>query len=232
MDIDKEKIISLRKERGWSQSRLATICGLGERTIQRIEKEGSCSLESAMALASVFELTPKDLQTQPIISSELRHTKAQRKNWSGILGVAVLLACAIMVINLTAKYPRWEMLSASIVGGLTLVFSSISYGIKRTLSCIAATLWIVNPPQRSNDFSIKIKQVNSLVEYVYITGVVSSLVCGITIVVHSNIDPDHTLDYLTFAIRPLVYAVLFAELWLRPLKHRIEYLLQLKMSAS
>ncbi|WP_242618751.1 helix-turn-helix transcriptional regulator [Alteromonas sp. KUL49] len=39
MELDKEKLVVLRKERGWSQSRLATISGLSERTIQRIEKE-------------------------------------------------------------------------------------------------------------------------------------------------------------------------------------------------
>lgn len=40
MNLCKNKIVMLRKECSWSQNTLAEISGLGERTIQRIEKEG------------------------------------------------------------------------------------------------------------------------------------------------------------------------------------------------
>ncbi|MFD2177598.1 pentapeptide repeat-containing protein [Veronia pacifica] len=44
-----------RLGRGWSQEQLASVSGLGLRTIQRIETDGSCSLESQQALAAVLE---------------------------------------------------------------------------------------------------------------------------------------------------------------------------------
>ncbi|OUS24465.1 hypothetical protein A9Q98_13695 [Thalassotalea sp. 42_200_T64] len=61
MTISNTKIIQLRKERGWSQEKLAAIASLSERTIQRIEKDGTCSLDSKMALATAFELSPAEL---------------------------------------------------------------------------------------------------------------------------------------------------------------------------
>jgi|SaaInl5LU_22_DNA_1037371.scaffolds.fasta_scaffold06892_3 transcriptional regulator with XRE-family HTH domain len=54
--LDSTLIKMQREKRGWSQEQLAEVSGLGLRTIQRIESEGRSSLESARALASVFEM--------------------------------------------------------------------------------------------------------------------------------------------------------------------------------
>lgn len=51
-----QKVKELRNQKGWSQSDLSSLSGLSVKTIQRIEKcQGSPSLDSAKALASVFE---------------------------------------------------------------------------------------------------------------------------------------------------------------------------------
>ncbi|GAB5469299.1 MAG: 2TM domain-containing protein [Rhodospirillales bacterium] len=46
----------LRLEKGWSQETLAEVSGLSVRTVQRIERGGTASLESLSALASVLEV--------------------------------------------------------------------------------------------------------------------------------------------------------------------------------
>ena len=46
----------LRLQRGWSQEQLAEMTGLSVRTIQRIERGQKPSLESARAMAAVFEV--------------------------------------------------------------------------------------------------------------------------------------------------------------------------------
>lgn len=46
----------LRLQRGWSQEQLAVLCALSVRTIQRIERGQTASLETLNALASVFEI--------------------------------------------------------------------------------------------------------------------------------------------------------------------------------
>jgi transcriptional regulator with XRE-family HTH domain len=62
MRIDSKRIRAERERRAWSQEHLATVSGLGLRTIQRIEKTGAASFESARALASVFEVSVADLR--------------------------------------------------------------------------------------------------------------------------------------------------------------------------
>ena len=62
MRIDSKRIRAERERRAWSQEHLATVSGLGLRTIQRIEKTGAASFESARALAAVFEVSVADLR--------------------------------------------------------------------------------------------------------------------------------------------------------------------------
>ncbi|MCR5879129.1 helix-turn-helix transcriptional regulator [Phenylobacterium sp. J367] len=47
-------IRTMRRERGWTQERLALILGINVRTVQRLENGGAPSLETAQALASAF----------------------------------------------------------------------------------------------------------------------------------------------------------------------------------
>lgn len=49
-------IRKLRLQRGWSQSQLADMVGVTTRTIQRLEKGQNPALETARALAAVFEV--------------------------------------------------------------------------------------------------------------------------------------------------------------------------------
>jgi PAS domain-containing protein len=49
-----DKVKKNRARKGWTQEHLANIAGLSYRTIQRIEKDGRCSLDSKMALSAAF----------------------------------------------------------------------------------------------------------------------------------------------------------------------------------
>ena len=60
--INSELVKKLRKQESWSQDQLAAIAGISLRTVQRVEKEGSCSLESRKALASVFKINATELE--------------------------------------------------------------------------------------------------------------------------------------------------------------------------
>ena len=67
--LDQHKIQTLRLSKCWSQEELASASGLSVRTIQRLEKTGTASLETTKALAAVFELTPYQLQ----VSTKIKH---------------------------------------------------------------------------------------------------------------------------------------------------------------
>ncbi|WND02867.1 helix-turn-helix transcriptional regulator [Temperatibacter marinus] len=56
MLINETKIRSLRSDRGWTQQNLADACQVSLRTIQRVERTGSASLDTLKGLCAVFEV--------------------------------------------------------------------------------------------------------------------------------------------------------------------------------
>ncbi len=66
MKIDAQLVLELRAERSWSQEELGLASGLNIRTIQRIEKEATISLQSKKALASAFDIDIHDLDYKEI----------------------------------------------------------------------------------------------------------------------------------------------------------------------
>src|SRR5580658_4092166 len=108
MSVSSDIVRELRRERGWSQEQLASIAGLSERTIQRIETGGDCSLDSKMALASAFELPPSAL-SRPDEPPAAQPTLQTDRG-----GAAALLICGLIppiVIMLTATNGAWEVAS-------------------------------------------------------------------------------------------------------------------------
>jgi transcriptional regulator with XRE-family HTH domain len=77
MKVDSKRIRAERERRAWSQEHLATVSGLGLRTIQRIEKTGAASFESARALASVFEVDVATLRIAREDSTSGQETAAR-----------------------------------------------------------------------------------------------------------------------------------------------------------
>jgi len=55
-------IQKLRLQRGWSQEQLAELSGLSVRTIQRIERGQTASVESLKALGAAFQIDFSDLK--------------------------------------------------------------------------------------------------------------------------------------------------------------------------
>jgi transcriptional regulator with XRE-family HTH domain len=64
MKINPQLVVTLRKRKSWSQEELATASGLNLRTIQRIESDGTASLQSRKALAGAFDIEVGELDMQ------------------------------------------------------------------------------------------------------------------------------------------------------------------------
>jgi len=66
MKINADLVHKLRVSNSWTQEELAIACGLNLKTVQRIERKASASLQSKKALASVFNIDIQDLDYEEI----------------------------------------------------------------------------------------------------------------------------------------------------------------------
>ena len=64
MKINTATVLKARRQRSWSQDELAIASGLNLRTIQRIESDGSASLQSRKALAAALDVDVHDLECE------------------------------------------------------------------------------------------------------------------------------------------------------------------------
>lgn len=87
MKINKETLRREREQRAWTQSHLAEVADLSMRTVQRIERTGDASMESASALASALNLELAVLMEIPVVRNGLAPAKPRRSNWWGVIGL-------------------------------------------------------------------------------------------------------------------------------------------------
>lgn len=90
MKIDSTLVKSEREKRAWSQEHLSKVSGLGLRTIQRVEKTGLASYESAQALASVFAIDVADLRCRVSTENRIRNYVSSRAALGAMSAVIVM----------------------------------------------------------------------------------------------------------------------------------------------
>ncbi|NQZ06894.1 MAG: DUF4177 domain-containing protein [Algicola sp.] len=66
MKINAQLVVQLRLDKCWSQEELGIAAGLNTRTVQRIEREATASLQSKKSLASTFDIDITDLDYEEI----------------------------------------------------------------------------------------------------------------------------------------------------------------------
>jgi transcriptional regulator with XRE-family HTH domain len=107
-------IQKLRLQRGWSQEQLAELSGLSARTIQRIERGQTASVESLKALGAVFEIDFSALQESPMnetvgpgVSADealaLAHVRKLRGFYFHAMQYVIVLTLLAVVNVLTAR---------------------------------------------------------------------------------------------------------------------------------
>jgi transcriptional regulator with XRE-family HTH domain len=109
MKVDPSYIKAQRERRAWSQEHLAEVAGLGLRTIQRIEKTGNASYESARSLAAVFEMDVAELrvaQPVPLAPAAVRANVALRP----VLGVLGALVAGGALLATTSSFAADKVL--------------------------------------------------------------------------------------------------------------------------
>ena len=216
------QINNLRKERGWSQEKLAAISGLSERTIQRVEKDGTCSLDTRMALAIAFEIPPTALLGK---NEKLQKESEYITDWSGAFGLAILGMAVPIIILLTGIDGIWEVVSFLTVIGGTIILSIMTYGAGNTYNVFDKTSWIVRYPLRVSGLNTLILHAKSIISNAYLFGVITSLVAGLTLAVHKPEILVTSNVFFPIIIKPILYSILFVEFWFRPYKRKMERML-------
>jgi transcriptional regulator with XRE-family HTH domain len=122
-------IQKLRLQRGWSQEQLAEVSGLSVRTVQRLERGQSGSLESLNALAAVFEIDLNRLKEPtvetPQAAADIRPDEAlalahvrKVKGFYIHLSQYVIVTAALTVLNLVWTPSYWWFVWPALGWGL------------------------------------------------------------------------------------------------------------------
>jgi len=225
MSVSVEKLKKFRKYSGWSQERLAEISGLSLRTIQRIETSGNASLESQLAIATAFSISPGEL-----LENEAVEVGNGGINWGGIIGILLCICLMIFQFDLgnTVFFDSYSLL---LVVGLSIAISSISMGIENTITTVFLIRWVFILPKNKVGIQKHLPDLNKLITYCHVSGGISSLVGGIAVLMTlepNQYHPDAEYPFamgIGIALLTSLYALMLAELILRPLKHQIERLL-------
>ena len=117
MKVNNELIRELRRQHTMSQDELAEAASLSPRTVQRIESLGLASLESTMAIASVFEIEAGALEDTRLEQGRIVQAmqRSMRFGMSGIM-IGTLLAVLGVVLDFIA-------------GGATPKQTGITFGL-------------------------------------------------------------------------------------------------------
>lgn len=88
MKINKEVLRRERELRAWTQSHLAEVADLSMRTVQRIERTGDVSMESASALAAALNVELTVLMAQSDVAGAVPAKSLRYTLWSvlGLIG--------------------------------------------------------------------------------------------------------------------------------------------------
>ncbi len=222
-NLSPERVKFYRQENGWSQELLAKASGLSLRTIQRAEKDGNSSVESQLALAAAFDLSPKALSS---VSSNLDVNWKRKNIMQSFLALLVICGAILMLFILGGELKIF----ADLVGGIFLLLmmysgTTIAFGSHGLIKSVSGLSYLF-----ANDISHSpATQYLAIIYKKQITFIYGGALIGLLIgmiSIHGNADfIENNLNFHTgYAVCLLVvlYAAIFAEGILRPLSTKLE----------
>lgn len=224
MKISTNRLKNLRAENGWSQEQLAEISSISQRTIQRIEKDGNCSPETQMALASALNISPSEL-----LDEYKNEIGSGVLNIGGVIGGIILISLIITIVAW-----EWDDISVFVNGwlfsfvALTVVsLSLLSNGFEKTLRAFIVLKWLFKEPNDAKDTQKLLPVLRRLIVYSYsagffwcLTEIVEAGYYSINSQAGNSMASEVMVSFLS-----ILYGVMLAEFIFRPLKNRLEFLL-------
>lgn len=222
MLLDSNKLKQVRKEKGWSQELLAKASGLSLRTIQRIETDGRASAESFLSISSALELSPNVLHSS---LDKLSVNWTRKMIMNGAIGLSVISAAIGMLFLLGGKaniFIDWYGLGflVAFVYAATIISFGVT-GLIRSLSGFKYLFAHEIIGGKPASYLTKIYQ--SQILFCYSAAILAFFIGCVAI--HGNVELQDTQSWHKgYAVNTLVlvYAVMFCETILRPLKIKFE----------
>lgn len=138
MNINIDKIKHERATKAWSQQHLADACAVSLRTIQRVENNGTASLETVKALASCFELDVKELF---LINESKRKKHSKTK--------ITTICAAIIALLSTSVY----LVPSSMASGIQIKAEQVNTAIDKHYQAFTGNVEILIPKNIPVDIS-------------------------------------------------------------------------------
>src|SRR5882757_7004644 len=128
-------IQKLRLQRGWSQEQLAELSGLSVRTVQRLERGQTASVESLKALGAAFEIDFSDLKepemsttmSQNVSADEalaLAHVRKLRGFYIHLAQYVVVIGF-LAIVNLAASRQYFWVIWPALGWGIGILFHGL-----------------------------------------------------------------------------------------------------------
>lgn len=116
MKINSAALRHLRTKKLWSQQELAIATGLSLRTVQRMESEGSASMESVKALAATLEVGTEQLLMPAQTESTYLHVQ---------LGLVIIAMVIVVTVLATWQFERGSISFSAFIT-LTAIMAAIA----------------------------------------------------------------------------------------------------------
>jgi len=221
--ISAEKVKSLRLDNGWSQELLAKASGLSIRTIQRVEKEGSGSAETQLALAATFNISSKELF---VISSTLDVNWKRKNIMQSAFALIVVFAAVFMLVTLAGSVTMFLDLYGLVFLVLFMYAATViafgSHGLVKSLKGLKYLFTSEISPSPASEFLAVIfkKQIH----FLYGGALIALMVGSVSIHGNYSIITSDADFHAAYAVNILIilYAAIFAEGILRPLTAKLK----------
>lgn len=124
MKLSVDKLKQQRDLRGWTQSHLAEVSNISLRTVQRIEKSGVASQESAQSICAAYEIKIENLLV--IVTEEVTNLKNVSKYSPKFLIPAIVTLGMTVSFKFNSKEAVWLWQSEPSIG---LAFGCVSLAL-------------------------------------------------------------------------------------------------------
>jgi transcriptional regulator with XRE-family HTH domain len=227
MLISNGRLKQIRRENGWSQEVLAKATGLALRSIQRIESSGKASAESVLAICSVLDIKPYELQSA---QNAIEANWTWREIMQGFVILGLFFGTLISLFFMASKLEHYLDGPALIFTYCFMFFfTTLAFGVKGLASSLAGLKYLFVQDFVGGKKATWLSKIyESQIKFCY-GGALIMFFISLVAVIHliaKSIEQGNILYTVTFytpvVFMPLFYAAILCEGLLRPLKVKLE----------